>query len=636
MMPRWAHGRAAIALVAIACDPSPDPPSTPPPELETQQHWQELAECLVGDPLAADELASDRMRRIDLWIFANFSIPEGLEGWPRSCSPYAGALFAVVERLAKEPGGARYEPLRRVLGKITRAPSASVYEERGAQGRVVDGLFAAAGVLGLVHRSSPGKTKPTSAPLSVRELKRLGAYDEEGDGTHIVVNDSAHVVVQGLRCDFHSDKRAIDRVDCAPGTAPPPFLPPLPPALSALGGTGNRMTTCRSGTITTVALHTRLGDDPPLSAKVSVAVVFHDGDDWHGPVETTIEPRHGGWGRGPARYRGPFEPRLDCHGKEATLTWAREGNRVAQLRCTPGGCKSQASGAFPLIGSLERMLLADLRGQVLVVWVVANPTRLTGHTAALMFKLAPIDTIAKGGWRVILGDRGGWIPVKGLDALVVDDAAAILVRGGQFVYGVRIAADGGFTPYAPAWFRGSSKSELGPRVPEGASFHALSELEQGGIAVERLDENEWLLCNPQRDTCLCLEPLACRERGDCITLEENLRVFRKELAKSADRQVICERAETGHCGDFRYFLFEGGIHRYELRWFDAAGKLVGQRNTTDYPEYCGGQALASYRGYVPKCEKVVSDELLCGEAKRPLSTPLEDFRARLLSPLANP
>jgi len=90
--------------------------------------------------------------------------------------------------------------------------------------------------------------------------------------------------------------------------------------------------------------------------------------------------------------------------------------------------------------------------------------------------------------------------------------------------------------------------------------------------------------------------------------------------------VHCERAEVGRCGDHRYFYFQGDIHRYEMRWFDASGTLVAQRNRTDYAQYCNHTASSRWMGRVPRCEALEREELICGEAAGPLLTPVEDLR----------
>jgi hypothetical protein len=132
-----------------------------------------------------------------------------------------------------------------------------------------------------------------------------------------------------------------------------------------------------------------------------------------------------------------------------------------------------------------------------------------------------------------------------------------------------------------------------------------------------------LLCGFDPSSCVCHEEL--KRFGDCITLEENLKVFRAALEPGQLRTVSCARAEVGRCGAYRYFYFQGDIHRYELRFFGADGKLVAQRNTTDYDAYCGG-ASARWQGVVPACNEMKTEELICGKAPRPLVPPLEDLR----------
>ncbi len=140
------------------------------------------------------------------------------------------------------------------------------------------------------------------------------------------------------------------------------------------------------------------------------------------------------------------------------------------------------------------------------------------------------------------------------------------------------------------------------------------------------------LCGDPEDqaSCLCRRPLPCEadaESGPCITLDQNLEAFRSALGAGGDRQVYCEHAEVGRCGEFKYFYFQGDIHRYELRFFDPEGKLVAQRNSTDYNEYCNHTALVRWMGRVPKCDRLERDELICGAAERPLRAPLDEIRA---------
>ena len=136
------------------------------------------------------------------------------------------------------------------------------------------------------------------------------------------------------------------------------------------------------------------------------------------------------------------------------------------------------------------------------------------------------------------------------------------------------------------------------------------------------------------ERCICRSELPCTEADPCIDFERNLEVFREALG-AAGGGVHCERAETGHCGSFHYFYFRGGIYRDEMRWFDASGALVAQRNLTDYNAYCNGTAAARWMGYVPRCAKVERDELICGEASVELPTPLGDLRDHTRDPFAD-
>lgn len=178
-------------------------------------------------------------------------------------------------------------------------------------------------------------------------------------------------------------------------------------------------------------------------------------------------------------------------------------------------------------------------------------------------------------------------------------------------------------PAAPA----APRFEL-PKPARGDSYE-LADLRRLGLSIEPSDGARAVLRGFDRSSALCLEPLACEKKKNCVTLEENLRIFRRALEPGQERSVSCERAEVGRCGSFRYFLFQGDIHRYEVRWFDGAGALVGQRNLTDYTAYCGGKTSASWQGRIPACDATVREELVCGTAKRPVVPPLEDVR-RLL------
>lgn len=155
-----------------------------------------------------------------------------------------------------------------------------------------------------------------------------------------------------------------------------------------------------------------------------------------------------------------------------------------------------------------------------------------------------------------------------------------------------------------------------PKGPEPssppASLLTIADLHAAGITFSYVSATETLACDPDGG-CTCIAQLDCN--GECITLAENLATFRKALARD-HRPVYCELADTGRFCDLSYFRFEGDIHRIETRYFDAAGKLVAQTNSTDYPEYCGGKSLRRIRGRVVDCPaKPREVDVICAEPR---------------------
>lgn len=153
----------------------------------------------------------------------------------------------------------------------------------------------------------------------------------------------------------------------------------------------------------------------------------------------------------------------------------------------------------------------------------------------------------------------------------------------------------------------------------------LAQLAGRGYTITKLDGGDALACDANGG-CICLTELHCN--GECITLDHNLAVFREALARTEGRTVTCELADTGKLCDTSFFRFEGDIYRLEYRYFDASGRLVGQRNATDYPEYCGGRAMAQFAGSIPDCSDPPRDvRTICSdhEHDHPMPNPLEDL-----------
>ena len=120
--------------------------------------------------------------------------------------------------------------------------------------------------------------------------------------------------------------------------------------------------------------------------------------------------------------------------------------------------------------------------------------------------------------------------------------------------------------------------------------------------------------------CWCAALLGCggKDQKPCVTYDENVSIFRTALkgvgTGKERRTVTCEQAEIGTCGDYRYFFFDGDIHRTELRFFDKTGAFVGEIALTDYPEYCQDRASKRVRGSIPECT-LARTELICGKAR---------------------
>lgn len=167
-----------------------------------------------------------------------------------------------------------------------------------------------------------------------------------------------------------------------------------------------------------------------------------------------------------------------------------------------------------------------------------------------------------------------------------------------------------------------------PPAPIVAHAELVIRFAARGATIKQLASGDTLACSPH-GACICLTELQCK--GECITLAKNLAVFEQALNGDNDgRSVSCEIADTGRLCDASYFRFEGDIYRWEDRFFDAGGHLIGQRNATDYPEYCDGQANIRFMGAAPDCSAPARDvKRICSDAanreRPPLGNPLADL-----------
>ena len=168
-----------------------------------------------------------------------------------------------------------------------------------------------------------------------------------------------------------------------------------------------------------------------------------------------------------------------------------------------------------------------------------------------------------------------------------------------------------------------------PAAADPTSAQLVAALEAKGYKVKPVKGGETLVCGSQG--CACFAALDCH--GPCITLERNLAIF-DEARKSPTHPVMCELADTGTLCGQKYFRFEGDIYRLETRYFGADGRLVGQRNATDYAEYCDHQAMVRFEGAVPDCAAATDVTTICTDHQH--DHPLPNPRSLVLDLLGAP
>lgn len=161
-----------------------------------------------------------------------------------------------------------------------------------------------------------------------------------------------------------------------------------------------------------------------------------------------------------------------------------------------------------------------------------------------------------------------------------------------------------------------SSGHTGPVTP--AKLLTADDFERAGYILSKVSETETLVCPKGLDavpsSCVCLADLGCTG-AECLTLTKNLEAFRAALARDHET-VLCELADTGRYCDLAFFRFMGDIHRSEVRYFGADGRLVAQTNATDYPEYCEGKAIRQVAGRVPDCTMQTRDvEIICADER---------------------
>ena len=93
-----------------------------------------------------------------------------------------------------------------------------------------------------------------------------------------------------------------------------------------------------------------------------------------------------------------------------------------------------------------------------------------------------------------------------------------------------------------------------------------------------------------------------------------------------DMRYLNEEQDSQAIALWQEYLRPPTIERHELRWFTKDGKLVAQRNFTDYNAWCDGRARKLFTGKIPICQATERKELFCGKAENPVPNALDDLR----------
>ncbi|MEM9695757.1 MAG: hypothetical protein AAGA56_24655, partial [Myxococcota bacterium] len=133
------HYIAFVGLTSLACGEAPE--GVDPAAVDAQ--WQRLSRCLVGEPLAADEKPSQRMRDIELRYLL---YPPPKTAWPTSCQPAAKALVELLDRAeAAAPLDSPRRKLRSELRVLDGAdPAVFLHAPGEGQPPTIDVVYRAA------------------------------------------------------------------------------------------------------------------------------------------------------------------------------------------------------------------------------------------------------------------------------------------------------------------------------------------------------------------------------------------------------------------------------------------------------------------------------------------------------------
>jgi len=168
------RGRRALALLLLlGCRKAGRSSTAEPDRLhEVRAAWGPLVRCVLGAPLAPDENATDRVRRINLgWAVEPRTT--GAADWPRSCESSVEALVNAIDAQKPAPGDLR--DLLNVLQNVRAGSTPGMWV--AGKPTVIERMMTAAKGVGLEHPTAPSALDAPAAvapAFQMEQLLRLG------------------------------------------------------------------------------------------------------------------------------------------------------------------------------------------------------------------------------------------------------------------------------------------------------------------------------------------------------------------------------------------------------------------------------------------------------------------------------
>jgi len=465
--------------------------------------WSAYATCVLGAPLQGGERATARLTRIEM------NLPEpgpaASAPWPSRCAHHLDAIHDALARgrLTKDKRLARLDEA--ILA--AREDLAPVYAPD-----LADHLWASVAQAALpMSATSPSADPPAPAPANPLTSATLPALPVDvrvapeeadripGDGLRLLFAPAAG---DSALCSFRPDDHGAPfrTSHCADNVAPTATDDATPGFLRSVKGRFDRFELIRpllgadpqiismpgwtqaiallSDQLVWVAngrhLHARTvpqgaaelgetvdlgeirGSTPELAAcrsetSLVVRVRSYDDDAGLRRAWDTVALRTGTtWERVPEEVAVQADADFTCRGREATFTWL-ERDTIHQARCTPAGCKTEASDPLALPWDSGRPhRVSDLDGKAILVGIgmTAGPIA-AGSVKTVRMRVAEVSEIAKAPDIVLLGDPAhDGVDVTDVHLYVRRAAALVLVTSSERepFRAIAVAPSGAFEP----------------------------------------------------------------------------------------------------------------------------------------------------------------------------------------------